>query len=107
MLFEKYHISKIQSGEKTETRRAKKPRVIVGHLYKPHTTFMKKEKAGYIKILKIWKERLGEISNASARKEGCGSREAYFKLFKEINGNADLRRSIWVVRFKFQKTKAA
>ena len=99
MLFKKFHIPWIKSGKKTETRRFKKPRVIIGHIYKPKTHFLRKERLGYIKILKVWEEKLGNISPGGVRREGYRTRKDYFNAFAEAyhadnRANRKLLRSI-------------
>ena len=66
---------------------------------------MRKERLGYIKVLRVWQERLRDISQASIKREGYNTRENYFQIMRNLHGKVDLRKTIWAVRFKWKKTK--
>lgn len=101
MLFKKLNALRISRGAKSESRRLKKPRVKVGKTYLIRTSFFDKEDWGRIKILDVRSERLGAISEKSARREGCNNRGEFFEMFDKINGPVHRNRKVWVVRFRY------
>lgn len=101
MIFKRENALRISRGAKNETRRLKRPRVKAGETYMVRTSFFDTEDWGRIKILGIRRERLGAISEKSARREGCRSREEFLKMFEAINGPVHHNRKVWVVRFRY------
>jgi hypothetical protein len=87
MLFKIEHIAPILDGTKTQTRRLwKRPMVKVGGLYWAQTALYKSEsRFARLKVLRLWQERLGDITEADARAEGYPSRADYFLAFRRIN----------------------
>ena len=103
MIFSKENIQKIARDEKTESRRRKKPRVKVGRVYRMRTHFHDTQHRGSIRILKIYKERLGAISDVSVRREGCKSREEFFRMLYCIHGKHIHRNThVYVIRFRYE-----
>jgi hypothetical protein len=74
-LFKRRLIPLILSGQKTQTRRAHNRRWIIGHTYKIKDTYYCKG-LGKIKITRSFKQRLGDISEQDAQKEGFKSQQA-------------------------------
>ena len=71
MLFRTEHIPMILNETKTATRRIwKKPMVKVGNIYKCRTKMLSKEYFAEIRVLKLYKQRLGKMYQSDARKEG-------------------------------------
>lgn len=117
LLFKPPHVPLILAGIKTDTRRLwidkktgkarNKPRCKVGAIHLAKTQMLSKEYFAKLLILKTWKEKLGDITDDDALKEGYNNREEYLLAFFEINKIKDilmrldsLDQMIWVVRFK-------
>jgi hypothetical protein len=85
-LFKRCLIPLILSGQKTQTRRAHKRRWIIGHSYKIKDQYLSKG-LGTIKITRSFKQRLGDISEQDAQKEGFKTRSAFMDAWRQINGS--------------------
>ena len=118
MLFKPELIERIQAGEKTETRRLKKPgdrlmngRTVyrngriqfeVGRTYAlcPGTG---KRSVGRFRLLDIEEQALSEISEPSAIREGFGSRQEFFQVFTAINGGKYTDPLVFALTFELVK----
>jgi hypothetical protein len=92
MLFKKFLIEKILSGEKTETRRLwARPMALVGSIHNVQpdlrSSFKKIPPPCRIKILRVYPERLSLITPESVKREGFpdGDVEKFIAGFKDIN----------------------
>ena len=86
LLFKPEHVQPILDGRKTETRRIwKKQRAKVGSVHLAKTKMLSKEYFAKIKILDVYQERLINITEEGARREGYPSRAAYLDAFRRIN----------------------
>jgi hypothetical protein len=83
-LFKRSLIPLVLSGQKTQTRRAHKRRWIIGHTYKIKDQYLSKG-LGTIKITRSFKQRLGDISEQDAQKEGFANRMEFIKAWTLIN----------------------
>ena len=83
-LFKRCLIPLILSGQKTQTRRVHKRRWIIGHTYKIKDSYYCKG-LGTIKITRSFKQRLGDISEQDAQKEGFANRIEFIKAWTLIN----------------------
>ena len=86
-LFKRSLIPLILSGQKTQTRRAHKRRWIIGHTYKIKDPYLSKG-IGTIKITRSFKQRLGDISEQDAQKEGFKDRTEFMQAWIKINKGA-------------------
>jgi len=84
-LFKRRLIQKVRSGEKNQTRRTHKRIWKLGRIYSVRDNYFGKP-LGHIKIIKKFKQKLGEISLADVKKEGFNSLEEFRKAWEEING---------------------
>jgi hypothetical protein len=86
LLFKPEHVGPILAGTKTETRRIwARWRANVRSTQLAKTKMLSKEHFAKLYIWDRWEERLGDISEESARNEGYKSREEYLAKFVEIN----------------------
>ncbi len=85
-LFKRRLIPLILSGQKTQTRRAHKRRWIIGHTYKIKDQYCSKG-LGTIKITRAFKQRLGDISEQDAQKEGFKNCIEFIDAWNTINGS--------------------
>jgi hypothetical protein len=85
-LFKRRLIPMVLSGVKTQTRRIHKRRWIIGHTYKIKDQYCSKG-LGTIKITRAFKQRLGDISEQDAQKEGFKNRTEFIDAWNTINGS--------------------
>lgn len=83
-LFKRSLIPLVLSGQKTQTRRAHKREWLIGHTYKIKDQYCSKG-LGTIKITRAFKQRLGDISEQDAQKEGFANRIEFIKSWTLIN----------------------
>ena len=107
MIFSPENIELIREGKKTETRRIwKKPHVKVGKTYQCRTSRYSKtpEDSPYIKIIAMRKEKLGEITDDAARKEGFkpdgAQLEKFWALWVKLHGSWNPDQEVYVVDFE-------
>ena len=102
LLFKPNHIDLIQKGWKNVSRRMwDKPRVNVGSYHQIKTKIFTKEHFGYVRIGRIYRERLSEITDTQAAREGNYTKHEYLRLFHEIYPDADDDPILWVVEFEY------
>jgi hypothetical protein len=103
MIFGEGLIPAVLSGQKTETRRPVKNgrpcRYIVGRTYavQPGRT---KEGVGRIKVLEVRRERLSEIDEAAASREGFATKTDFLTYWWTLYGSSDPSTEVWVIRFE-------
>lgn len=102
ILFKSFHVPLILTRQKTETRRVWSHgcRVKVGSVHQAKTSLFAKEYFAELRILKVWKQRLGEMTSQNAKAEGYRTVAEYKKIWEEINGSWNDGQEVWAVRFK-------
>jgi len=103
MQFTPEHIEKIKRGEKTVTRRDwKRAMVKVGGVYPAQTQrYQRKSECDvFFRVIALYRQRLGDMTEEDAKKEGGYTLEEFEKVWKEINGWWDPNRVVWVVEFE-------
>ena len=101
MMFDKFCIEKILNGEKCVTRRLVKNNrrpAVPGHIHKLKIN-RTSETFGKILINSCTKEKLTDITDADAVKEGFTNKYDYFKYFMKINKIDSIDCEVWRVRF--------
>ena len=100
MIFKPDHVTLIQAGQKTQTRRLGKCRWVVGHVYRITLGWYDKIPQCYIRVLDVHQDRLGNITEAEARREGYHSVESYRSAWERIyKAKWDPELLVWVVTF--------
>lgn len=102
MLFKPHHINMIKSGIKTETRRNWKRKMVkVNGIYSVQIKmFQPKNECELIKVKYIFMQKLGDITQDQALKEGYNSIEQFKSIFEKINGSWDNELQVFVIGFK-------
>ncbi|SHE96597.1 ASCH domain-containing protein [Desulfofundulus australicus DSM 11792] len=99
ILFKPEHVEPILSGCKTQTRRLGKKRWKVGSVHQCRLSY-RMEPFAYVRVTAVRRERLGNITDDDARREGYLSVEAYREAFERIYGFWDPDVDVWVVDFE-------
>ncbi len=111
LLFKPEHVPLILNGTKTQTRRIwKRKRCNVGAVHLAKTMMLSKDYFAKLKILRVWEERLGDISQADAIAEGYQDGNDYLNAFFTINKIGDtfhdriiwLKGLVWCVEFELE-----
>lgn len=101
MLFKPYHVPLIKRRQKTETRRIwpHGPRVREGSIHQGKTKMMTTRHFGHLRILKLWRQKLGDMTEEDAHAEGCQTLAEYREVWERINGSWDPSLEVYAVRF--------
>ena len=110
MLFKRTLLEKIIAGEKTATRRPteRKPgrRVFeVGERVGVRNGYVKFK--AYITIVRRYRQKLGDMTDEDARKEGCKDLEDFKRIWKKIYRKWNPRKVVWVYEFKLATEDSA
>jgi hypothetical protein len=104
MLFKPEHLQMILAGTKTATRRIwKKPMVKVGNIYKAKLKMLSRDYFAKIKVTKMFKQELGEMTDEDARKEGYKNIMAFHEIWIKINGAWQDNLLVDVIEFEVVK----
>ena len=106
LIFTERNIELILQGKKTQTRRIwKRIKVKKGGIYKIRRHIFSKKHYGLIQVTNIRKEKLGDITEEDAKKEGCSSVAEFKKVWKEIYGKWNPEQEVYVIEFKLLDRK--
>ena len=107
-IFKRKYIAKILQGTKTQTRRTHKHTWQIGKVYDIRDTWYSKPQA-HIKIIRKFKQKLGDISLEDVKKEGYNSLEEFRRAWKEVNGEGswDANQTVIAYEFKLVSSKPA
>jgi len=101
LIFTERNIELILQGKKTQTRRIwKRIKVKKGGIYKIKRHIFSKKHYGLIQVTDIRKEKLGNITEEDAKKEGYGSVAEFKKVWEEIYGRWNPEQEVYVIEFK-------
>jgi hypothetical protein len=102
-MFKKEFLPLILSGRKTQTRRSHRRLLRVGQTYSVQVNWTRS--TGYsIRILDRYYQKLGEVSEAEANKEGFNSLEELKEAWIKITGQWNLNQEIVAYEFKITKS---
>ena len=86
MLFKPEHVDMILKGKKTATRRNwKRPMAKVGGIYKCKTKLFSKDYFAKIRVTKLYKQQIVDMSFEDIKKEGYETYEEFEEIFKRVN----------------------
>ena len=101
ILFKSVHVFPICIGLKTQTRRTwKTARVKVGSVQLAKTQMISKAYFARLKVLAVYQERLGDMTEQDAYDEGGYTLEGYKETFERIYGFYDPDLLVYVVKFE-------
>lgn len=104
MLFKPEHKEMILLGNKTSTRRDwKRPMVKVGNVYKAKLKMLSKDYFAEIKVLKIYRQKLGDMTQDDCQKEGYFYIVDFKRVWIAINGFWNPEKEIYVIEFEVLK----
>ena len=110
MIFQPEHIEKNKTGIKTETRRRwDKGMAYVGRYYPCMRDYRHKHdpEDGWILVNKVFRQRLGDMSQEDAKAEGGYTLAEYIKVWIRINGGWNANEIVTVVKYKWVRYKIA
>lgn len=101
MIFDVYCVSQILAGNKDVTRRMPSGRcpAIPGHIHKLKID-RTKNTYGLILIEDCRLERLCQLTDEEARREGFNNKEHYMNYFKYLNGDVSDDELVWRIKFE-------
>lgn len=101
MMFDVYCVSQILSGKKDVTRRIPTGRrpAVPGHYHKLKVDRTKKT-YGLILIKDCRLEKLGELTDKEAVREGFNDKQHYLQYFHHINGDIGENELVWRIEFE-------
>ena len=104
MLFKPEHVDMIMQGIKTATRRAwKRPMAKPGGLYPVQVRmFQRRAECPLIRVTRVYRQRLGDMTEEDARKEGGYTLDEFRDVWIGINGAWDDDQMVYVVEFRYQ-----
>jgi len=103
LLFKKRYVRQIIRGEKTATRRAARPMVKAGGVYRLRIGFFT-YLPDRIRVIRLYTQRLDEMTREDAAREGAASLEEFRRDWEGIYGSWDGGRRVWVVEFEYLGT---
>ncbi|KYH37131.1 MAG: hypothetical protein AYL28_005480 [Candidatus Bathyarchaeota archaeon B23] len=98
LAFKRRYISLIRSGVKIETRRLRRPRLRVGGIYPIRVGG--ELLPDRVRVLKIYPQRLGEMTEEEARREGFKTLEEFRRAWVNIYNHWDADLRVWVIEFR-------
>lgn len=101
--FKSRHINPILTGQKTQTRRVwkgQKRRVKIGSVHLAKTWMFSSKHFAKLLIRNAHKERLGDITEEDALKEGYNSIRDFVQDWKKVNNSHDPDLVVWVIEFE-------
>jgi len=104
VIFREEMVDQIVSGVKTQTRRRSKITYKEGRVYQIKLNWFKKTEH-HIRILKVFQQRLGDVSHEEARKEGFSSVEGFQAKWVEIYGSWNPDEMVTAYEFKLLENR--
>lgn len=99
LLFKPYHVDMILEGLKTQTRRSENQKFRTNSLHWAQLNYTGESRFAQLRIKRVRKEELGQISDIDAQKEGYASREEFREAWITLFGTWNERTLVTVVDF--------
>jgi hypothetical protein len=109
VIFAPEMLAKVLSGEKTVTRRPNhngECSYVPGRVYAVQPGRGEKAVA-HIEIVDVWQERLADITEADAVREGFRDCQEFFAYWRRLYGGPRLFTHVWRIEFSLQAAVAA
>ena len=101
MLFHPRYVPLIVAGAKKVTRRAWKRNLVKeGGVYLCKTKMFDPRWFAKLRVTRVWKQKLGELSEAEAIEDGHSSLEDFQSSWAALYGHWDPQREITVIEFE-------
>lgn len=101
ILFKREFVDPILSSAKTESRRRwKRPLVREGGVYWAATGFRREDRFAKLRVKYVRRQRLGDVTEEDAKKEGCSSLEEFREVWRRVYGSWDPDEEVYVVGFE-------
>ena len=104
MIFRRDHLEAIRTGEKTATRQpSNAKRLRVGEIHRAVTKRGAPRSAGecFVRVTDVYRQRLEEMTDADADREGGYSLAEFQEMWCEINGEWDPEGRVVVYEFEY------
>jgi len=99
LIFRREHVELICRGLKTQTRRRHRYRLKAGKIYDVKLNWVKKTGLKIL-ITRVYTQRLGDMSEEEALKEGGYTLEEFKKVWERINGSWNPDEVVVVYEFR-------
>jgi hypothetical protein len=102
IIFKKKHVTLINTGLKTVTRRKGKRRWKEGAVHQCYTELPLSGGKPFarVRIERVYEQELGAMTEADASKEGGYTLSEFRQLWRDINGAWRPSENVWVVEFR-------
>ncbi|PSP62540.1 ASCH domain-containing protein [Halobacteriales archaeon QH_8_64_26] len=104
MIFRRDHLEAIRSGEKTATRQpSNAKRLSVGEIHRAVAGrgVPRSEGECFVRVTDVYRQRLEEMTDADADREGGYSLAEFREMWREINGEWDPEGRVVVYEFEY------
>jgi hypothetical protein len=98
-LFKRDLLRKVLEGQKTQTRRTHKRTLKVGREYGIRSTRFEKSQC-HIKITRCFQQKLGDVTDEEAKKEGFKDLEEFRQRWTKIYGSWDPNQVVMAYEFR-------
>ena len=103
MIFSEEHIRLILEGKKTQTRRRHVRVLKAGRVYRIQRSWYEWTDIRIV-ITRAFQQRLGDIAEEDAEKEGGYTIEEFHRIWEKINGDWDPEEVVWVYEFRVSQS---
>jgi hypothetical protein len=100
-LFKRKHVELILQGRKTQTRRVHSHEWKLGRVYGIRDRLFGKPVA-HIRVIRKFRQRLGDISAEDVGKEGYGSLQEFQRVWEEVHGQGSWEPNLIVTVYEFK-----
>ena len=103
MIFRPDHIRLILEGKKTATRRRHTYPRRAGRVYRIQRSMLDWTDIRIV-VTKAYMQKLGQMTEEDAKKEGASTLKAFKEIWREINGGWNPEEEVWVYEFQLYRS---